>query len=279
MANEDSQGVTDSEREHIDVTENTPGDINIPPWTEQITIRGLVASIVIGVMYSVLAMKLILTTGLVPNLSVSAALLSFVFMRTWTKLLEKTNLLKTPFTKQENQIINTSATACYAMTYGGGFGSYILSLNRKTYELAGVNTKGNSATGLKEPSLDWLITFLFITTLAGIMALVPLRKTLVVDYKLPYPTGTATAVLINGFHTPKGDKQAKKQVRGFMKFFSFSFLWSFFQWFYTGGDGCGFLNFPTFGLKARELSFYFDFSMTYIGAGMICSHLVNLCLL
>ncbi|GKE66559.1 metal-nicotianamine transporter YSL3-like protein, partial [Tanacetum coccineum] len=27
------------------------------------------------------------------------------------------------------------------------------------------------------------------------------------------------------------------------------------------------------------LRFYFDFSMTYIGAGMICSHLVNLSLL
>jgi uncharacterized oligopeptide transporter (OPT) family protein len=35
-------------------------------------------------------------------------------------------------------------------------------------------------------------------------------------------------------------------------------------------------------LLIREIEFgrfYFDFSMTYIGAGMICSHLVNLSLL
>lgn len=32
---------------------------------------------------------------------------------------------------------------------------------------------------------------------------------MVIDYKLPYPSGTATAVLINGFHTSKGDKMAK----------------------------------------------------------------------
>lgn len=32
---------------------------------------------------------------------------------------------------------------------------------------------------------------------------------MIIDYKLPYPSGTATAVLINGFHTPKGDKMAK----------------------------------------------------------------------
>ncbi|GFP93685.1 metal-nicotianamine transporter ysl3 [Phtheirospermum japonicum] len=102
---------------------------------------------------------------------------------------------------------------------------------------------------------------------------------MIIDYKLAYPSGTATAVLINGFHTVKGDKMAKKQVQGFMRFFSLSFVWSFFQWFYSGGEQCGFINFPTFGLRAWKQTFYFDFSMTYIGAGMICSHLVNLSLL
>ncbi|KAG6714289.1 hypothetical protein I3843_05G180300 [Carya illinoinensis] len=102
---------------------------------------------------------------------------------------------------------------------------------------------------------------------------------MIIDYKLTYPSGTATAILINGFHTPKGDEMAKKQVRGFTKFFSFSFVWAFFQWFYSGGEQCGFAQFPTFGLEARKNSFYFDFSMTYIGAGMICSHLVNLSVL
>ncbi|KAJ6677405.1 OLIGOPEPTIDE TRANSPORTER YGL114W-RELATED [Salix viminalis] len=102
---------------------------------------------------------------------------------------------------------------------------------------------------------------------------------MIIDYKLSYPSGTATAVLINGFHTPKGDGMARKQVQGFMKFFSFSFLWAFFQWFYSGGTQCGFAQFPTFGLKAWKNSFYFSFSMTYIGAGMICSHIVNLSLL
>ena len=34
-------------------------------------------------------------------------------------------------------------------------------------------------------------------------------QALVIDYKLTYPSGTATAVLINGFHTPKGEENAK----------------------------------------------------------------------
>lgn len=41
---------------------------------------------------------------------------------------------------------------------------------------------------------------------------------MVIDYKLPYPSGTATAVLINGFHTSKGDKMAKYEIH-----FSFNF--------------------------------------------------------
>ncbi|CAI9759328.1 unnamed protein product [Fraxinus pennsylvanica] len=148
-------------------------------------------------------MKLNLTTGITPNLNVSAALLAFVLVRTWKKLLGKTGIVSIPFTKQENTMIQTCAVACYSIAVG---------------------------------------------------------------------------VLINGFHS-RGDKMAKKQVRGFLKCFSFSFFWGFFQWFYKGKDDCGFSQFPTFGLQAWKQTFYFDFSMTYIGTGMICSHIVNLSLL
>ncbi|KAF9671030.1 hypothetical protein SADUNF_Sadunf12G0004400 [Salix dunnii] len=253
------------EGEDMEEVRDEPEDIKrIAPWTKQITGRGIVASIAIGIIYSVIVMKLDLTTGLVPNLNVSAALLAFVFLRTWTKLLSKAGIVTSPFTRQENTIVQTCAVACYSIAVGGGFGSYLLGLNRKTYEQVGVDTEGNTPGSTKEPGIGWMTGFLFI---------------MIIDYKLSYPSGTTTAVLINGFHIPTGDKMARKQVHGFMKFFSLSFLWAFFQWFYSGGEKCEFSQFPTLGLKAWRNSFYFDFSMTYIGAGMICSHLVNLSLL
>ncbi|KAJ0971086.1 hypothetical protein J5N97_019045 [Dioscorea zingiberensis] len=250
----------------------------IPPWSKQLTVRGMVASIAIGIMYSVIVMKLNLTTGLVPTLNVSAALLAFVFLRTWTKLARKIGIISTPFTRQENTVVQTCAVACYSIAVGGGFGSYLLGLNKKTYEQAG-DTEGNAPGSYKEPEMGWMTGFLFTVSFVGLLALVPLRKIMIIDYKLTYPSGTATAVLINGFHSPDGDKMAKKQVHGFAKYFTISFLWSFFQWFFSGGDGCGFSQFPTFGLKAWKQTFFFDFSLTYVGAGMICSHLVNLSLL
>ncbi|CAI9274611.1 unnamed protein product [Lactuca saligna] len=252
------------------------GSGRLQPWTKQITVRGIVASCIIGSIYSIIAMKLNLTTGMTPNMNVSAALLAFVFMRTWTKMLQKSGISSVPFTRHENTMIQTCSVACYSIAIGGGYGSYLLGLNKKTYEMAGgVNSPGT----YKEPGVGWMMGYSFLVCFIGLFVLIPLRKVLIVDYKLVFPSGMATAVLINGFHT-QGDDMAKKQVKGFAKYFSASFLWGFFQWFFTGKEeDCGFVQFPTFGLKAWKNTFYFDFSMTYVGTGMICPHIVNLSLL
>ncbi|KAL9439671.1 hypothetical protein AB3S75_025185 [Citrus x aurantiifolia] len=266
------------EDDHVELSDPEGSNKRQQPWTKQITIRGLVVSILLGIVYSVIVMKLNLTTGLVPQLNVSAALLAFLIIRSWTKVLQRAGYVTRPFTKQENTMIQTCAVACYSIAVGGGFGSYLLGLSRKIYELSGEDTEGNSRRAIKEPGLGWMIGYLFVVCFVGLFVLIPLRKIVIVDLKLTYPSGLATAVLINGFHS-QGDQMAKKQVRGFMKYFSISFLWGFFQWFYSGKENCGFKQFPTFGLQAWKQTFYFDFSMTYVGAGMICSHLVNLSLL
>lgn len=91
----------------------------IPPWTQQLTVRGIVASLIIGSVYSVIVMKLNLTTGLVPTLNVSAALLAFVFLKSWTKLLHRAGVVSTPFTRQEVTVVQTCAVACYTIAVGG----------------------------------------------------------------------------------------------------------------------------------------------------------------
>ncbi|XAR55185.1 hypothetical protein NMG60_11030608 [Bertholletia excelsa] len=268
-----------AEIEKVDMEENhheSEDSKRLPAWTKHITLRGIIASALIGCIYSVVAMKLTLTTGLIPNLNVSAGLLAFIFIRTWTKLLEKTGRGMVPFTRQENTMIQTCAVACYSIAVGGGFGTYLFGLSKKIYEQTGVDTAGNSPGSYKDPGIGWMSAFLFVVCFVGLFVLIPLRKFLIIDYKLSFPSGMATAVLINGFHN-RGENTARKQVRGFVKFFSASFLWCFFQWFYSGkGPGCGFSYFPTFGMQAFKQTFYFDFSMIYVGTGMICPHNVNL---
>ncbi|EEC77667.1 hypothetical protein OsI_16700 [Oryza sativa Indica Group] len=164
----------------------------------------------------------------------------------------------------------------YGIAFSGGFGTYLFGMSETIAKQA---TEANNAQNVKNPHIGWMIGFLFLVSFIGLLALVPLRKIMIVDYKLTYPSGTATAYLINGFHTPEGAKLAKKQVKELGKFFLFSFVWGFFQWFYTAGDGCGFQSFPTLGLQAYKNRFYFDFSPTYVGVGMICPHIVNVSVL
>uniref|UniRef100_A0A453P4Y2 Metal-nicotianamine transporter YSL7 n=1 Tax=Aegilops tauschii subsp. strangulata TaxID=200361 RepID=A0A453P4Y2_AEGTS len=145
--------------------------------------------------------------------------------------------------------------------------------------IAGQATEANDAMNVKDPSLGWMIGFLFLVCFVGLFALVPLRKVMIIDYGLSYPSGTATATLINGFHTPQGAKEAKEQVKTLGRYSLVSFLWGLFKWFYTAGDDCGFESFPSLGLEAYERKFYFSFSPIYVGVGMICPYIINVSIL
>ncbi|KAI0515497.1 hypothetical protein KFK09_008162 [Dendrobium nobile] len=248
----------------------------LPHWKEQITLRGLVVSALLGCLFCIITHKLNLTVGVIPSLNVAAGLLGFFFVRSWTGILENIGFRVAPFTRQENTVIQTCVVACYGLAFSGGFGSYMLSMNQRTYELIGKDYPGNRPEDVKNPSLGWMIGFMFVVSFLGLFSLVALRKVMVIDYKLTYPSGTATALLINSFHTNAGAELAGKQVRCLGKYLSLSFFWSCFKWFFSGvGDSCGFDNFPTLGLTAFNNTFYFDFSTTYIGCGLICPHIVN----
>ncbi|KAI3839411.1 hypothetical protein MKX03_016089 [Papaver bracteatum] len=248
----------------------------IPHWRDQITIRGLVVSALLGTLFCIITHKLNLTVGIIPSLNVAAGLLGFFFVKSWTTFLSKLGFQVKPFTRQENTVIQTCVVACYGLAFSGGFGSYLIAMDEKTYKLIGPDYPGNRAEDIKNPSLGWMIGFMFVVSFLGLFSLVPLRKVMVIDYKLTYPSGTATAMLINSFHTNTGAELAVKQVQCLGKYLGISFFWSFFKWFFSGvGDSCGFDNFPTLGLLLYKNTFYFDFSPTYVGCGLICPHIVN----
>ncbi|TKY44931.1 metal-nicotianamine transporter YSL7 [Spatholobus suberectus] len=247
----------------------------VPSWRSQLTVRAFVVSFGLSILFSFIVMKLNLTTGIIPSLNVSAGLLGFFFVKTWTKFLDKSGMLRQNFTRQENTVIQTCVVASSGIAFSGGFGSYLFGMSE---EIANQST---DTSDFKNPKLGWIIAFLFVVSFLGLFSVVPLRKIMVIDFKLTYPSGTATAHLINSFHTPQGAKLAKKQVKTLGKFFSFSFLWGFFQWFYTATDQCGFQAFPSLGLKHMKtgMLFYFDFSAIYVGVGMICPHIINISVL
>ncbi|XP_031736985.1 probable metal-nicotianamine transporter YSL7 isoform X2 [Cucumis sativus] len=195
------------------------------PWRKQLTARAFVVSLFLSALFTFIVMNINLTTGLIPPLNVSAALLGYVFLKIWTKFHHKS----LPFTRQENTVIQTCVVASVSVAFTGGFGSYLLAMSQRINELS--EAKDND---FKNPSLGWIIGFLFIVSFLGPFLVLLFRKRMIMDFKLTYPSGTATAHLINSFHTSRGAKLAK---------------------------------------------FYFDFSATYVGVGMICPYTINISLL
>jgi len=49
-------------------------------------------------------------------------------------------------------------------------------MDRKTYELVGPDYPGNRAEDVRDPSLAWMISFLFLIALVGPFSIVLLRK-------------------------------------------------------------------------------------------------------
>lgn len=91
----------------------------IPEWKEQITIRGLAVSALLGALFCIITHKLNLTVGIIPSLNVGAGLLGFFFVKSWTGFLTKLGFQVSPFTKQENTVIQTCVVACYGLAFSG----------------------------------------------------------------------------------------------------------------------------------------------------------------
>ncbi|KAG2648039.1 hypothetical protein PVAP13_1NG010800 [Panicum virgatum] len=245
-------------------------------WTEQITVRSVVASILLGTILSSVGMNLVFMTGVVPSLNIPAAMLSLFLLKIWTHILWRFDVFHEPFTRQENTIIQTCVVACASMVSSGGFGSFLLSMSpREAMEIKA----GKDDINISAPSLGKLIVFYLLISFVGLFAIIPMRKTMIIRHRLTYATGTATAHLINSFHTPQGVQQARRQVSVMLQSFAGSLCWNIFQWFYTGGPNCGLASIPTFGLKAYHRGFYFNFSATYVGVGMICPTVVSISML
>jgi hypothetical protein len=61
-----------------------------------------------------------------------------------------------------------------------------LGLNRKTYELSGVQTEGNPSTSIKEPGFGWMCGYLFLVCFVGLFVLIPIRKVEIAPIIFPF---------------------------------------------------------------------------------------------
>ena len=58
----------------------------------------------------------------------------------------------------------------------GGIDNYILAMDETSYNLIGSSKFGDRVQDVKNPSLGWMMAFVFTVSFVGIFSLVPLRK-------------------------------------------------------------------------------------------------------
>ncbi|KAG8085027.1 hypothetical protein GUJ93_ZPchr0010g7518 [Zizania palustris] len=217
----------------------------LPDIWGTVTLRAMAVSVVLGVVFCLVGMRIQMTAGIVPALNMPANILCFFLLKCLVKLLLSLRLTTMPFTRQENMFLMTCVVTCLNVAITGGFATTMIGMSSivaktLTDDPDPTDIVDNITTG------KWML-YLILTGMTGILSNIPFNQVMIIDYKLLFPTGTVVGQLINSFHTPEGAYVAKMQVMTIFKSFFGSLSWSIFQWFYTSGSDCGFQSFPTLG--------------------------------
>ena len=75
----------------------------------------------------------------------------------------------------------------------------MIAMDQKTYELIGAGYPGNRPEDVKNPSLGWMIGFMFLVGFLGLFSLVPLRKVLFYPHMLVCPMQRILLILSMSF--------------------------------------------------------------------------------
>ena len=172
--------------------ESTPGPATTtaaPSLPLESTVRALITGCGIGAVLAAGNVYTGLKTSFIDGGSITAALLGFMLFSTFKRLA------RTPYGVLENNITQTTASSAAIMGFAVGVAGPIPAL-----ALMGTTFPG------------WAIAVLGTAlALLGIFAAILLRRRLVVEDALPFPTGAATAEVLETIHAAR--KTAMQRAR------------------------------------------------------------------
>ena len=154
--------------------------------TWQVVVVGIIVAAIMGTAYPYMVLKL----GFGPNVSVVAAFFGFMFLRLLDLALRKKH-----YSRWQNNLAEAAGTSAAQTAF--------MCILLGAFELLREQTKASPTPFLME--LPWHTSFIWLTTAAtlGVLMAVPLRRHFVVDEKLPYVDGMATAETITVLDPPR----------------------------------------------------------------------------
>ncbi len=156
----------------------------------QLTLRAIVVGVLIGCVMCLSNIYVFFKTGWSLGVTLTACILAFATF----KAAHAIGLTKTPLGALENNALTTLASGAGFMTGGGNmaaFGALLM------------------ITTLRPPGMPMVLWFAAIAAL-GVFAAIPIKRQLIDEEQLPFPTGTATAETIRSIHSEVVEKGMSK---------------------------------------------------------------------
>ncbi|PWN53729.1 OPT superfamily oligopeptide transporter [Violaceomyces palustris] len=163
---------------------------------EDFTFRAIAAGLLIGCLLAFTNLYLGLQTGWISLMSLQSALLGFAIFKVLPRSLSLAGrrfyFMTTPFTPEENVLVQTTAGAVGIMPLSAGLVGVIPALTMLNMD----------KDGSPPIVLGWLelLGWCFALAYFGVFFASPLREPMIIREKLAFPSGTATAQLISVLH-------------------------------------------------------------------------------
>jgi OPT family oligopeptide transporter len=162
------------------------------PGEKQLTVRAVIAGMVIGAVMCLSNLYVVLKTGWSMGVTLTACILAWAVFR----VVQAARLSRSDFTILENNAMCSVASAAGYMT-GGGNMAAVPALLMLTGAL---------------PSTGPLILWLSVIAALGVFAAIPIKRQLINREQLAFPTGTATAETLRALHSHEGSGASKAKL-------------------------------------------------------------------
>ncbi|KAK2738325.1 hypothetical protein FQN57_007085 [Myotisia sp. PD_48] len=167
---------------------------------QSFTPRSLLVGLGIGILITFSNTYFGLQTGWISSMAMPSSLIGFAVFKSVSRHLSF------PFSPVENVLIQTVAGAVGTMPLGCGFVGVIPAMEYLIRE-GPDGERGDGGMGEGGPlklSFWKLVVWSLGVCLFGVVFAVPLRKEVIIREKLKFPSGTATALMIQVLHTGSG---------------------------------------------------------------------------
>ncbi|KAM5544621.1 hypothetical protein V8D89_001519 [Ganoderma adspersum] len=161
------------------------------------TIRAVLLGLLIGCLLCFTNLYFGLQTGWISMMSLQSALIGFLMSK----------LLRKPMSAQENVVLQTTAVATGTMPLAAGFVGILPALG----------LLDEKRDGVPPVHLSWIAAVGWSCAVAffGVFLSPPLRKQVIIEEQLAFPSGTATGQLISVLHQLPPPDTSLRQRRGY----------------------------------------------------------------